>query len=101
MYGEYGSLSISSSCIKLSRPSQYSFIVFSPFVRTLITFLKLNKVYFYYLFSAMVLFDEILKEIGEFGAYQKRVYLLAAAPAILVAFETLSVIFIFFIPDHR
>ncbi|XP_070190982.1 organic cation transporter protein-like [Littorina saxatilis] len=46
-------------------------------------------------------FDDILEEIGEFGWYQRRVYLLAAAPSILIAFETLGVIFIFFIPDHR
>ena len=46
-------------------------------------------------------FDDILTQIGEFGWYQRRVYCLAAFPAVLVAFETLSVIFIFFIPDHR
>ncbi|KAK7108509.1 organic cation transporter protein-like isoform X2 [Littorina saxatilis] len=46
-------------------------------------------------------FDEVLTEIGEFGPYQKRVYFLATAPAILLAFETLSVVFIFNIPKHR
>ena len=46
-------------------------------------------------------FDDVLREIGEFGPYQKRVYFFAAIPAILVAFETLSVIFIFNIPPHR
>ena len=51
--------------------------------------------------SVAMKFDDILVDIGEFGWYQKRVYCLAAAPTILVAFETLSVIFIFYIPDHR
>ncbi|XP_076466252.1 organic cation transporter protein-like [Babylonia areolata] len=48
-----------------------------------------------------MLFDHILQEIGEFGCYQKQVYVLATIPAMMIAFETMSVIFIFFIPDHR
>ncbi|XP_076466187.1 organic cation transporter protein-like [Babylonia areolata] len=46
-------------------------------------------------------FDDVLREIGEFGAYQKRVYFLATLPLILSAFEAMSVVFIFHIPPHR
>jgi OCT family organic cation transporter-like MFS transporter 4/5 len=46
-------------------------------------------------------FDDVLKQIGEFGPYQKRIYLLAVIPAILVGFETFSVVIIFNIPYHR
>ena len=45
--------------------------------------------------------DELLQQIGEFGPYQKRVYILAAIPTIFCAAESLSVIFIFFFPEHR
>ena len=45
--------------------------------------------------------DEVLREIGELGPYQKKVYLLTVLPAILVAAQALSVIFTFFIPPHR
>ena len=46
-------------------------------------------------------FDDILKQIGEFGCYQKQIYLAAALPSIILAFEGLSAIFTFFIPKHR
>nr|KAG5691467.1 hypothetical protein BaRGS_017310 [Batillaria attramentaria] len=46
-------------------------------------------------------FDDVLREIGQFGPYQKRVYFLAAFPTALLAFETLSVIFIFYRQPHR
>nr|KAG5711008.1 hypothetical protein BaRGS_013742 [Batillaria attramentaria] len=46
-------------------------------------------------------FDDVLRQIGEFGPYQKRVYFLATAPTMLCAMEALSVIFVFYIPDHR
>ena len=45
--------------------------------------------------------DDLLKQIGEFGPYQKRAFVVAALPSILVAAENLAVIFIFFFPDHR
>lgn len=40
-------------------------------------------------------------EMGEFGPYHKQMYFLASAPVLLVAFETMSVIFTFYIPPHR
>ena len=46
-------------------------------------------------------FDDLLREVGELGPYQKRVVGLVFLPAILIAFEALSVIFIFNIPNHR
>lgn len=46
-------------------------------------------------------FDEILRDIGEFGWYQKRVYFLAVLPCMFIGFETFSAVFIFFIPEHR
>ena len=46
-------------------------------------------------------FDDVLKHIGEFGPYQRRVFFLTAIPSLLAAFEAVSVIFTFNIPDHR
>ncbi|KAL8595352.1 hypothetical protein ACOMHN_020105 [Nucella lapillus] len=46
-------------------------------------------------------FDEVLREIGELGPFQRRVYFLATFPTILAAAETMSMLFIFNIPPHR
>ncbi|XP_070184251.1 organic cation transporter protein-like [Littorina saxatilis] len=46
-------------------------------------------------------FDDVLKQIGEFGPYQKRVFFLTALPSVLSAFEAISVVFTFNIPNHR
>ncbi|XP_070190975.1 organic cation transporter protein-like isoform X2 [Littorina saxatilis] len=46
-------------------------------------------------------FDDVLREIGEFGWYQRRVYLLACLPIIFSSFETMSSVFILNIPAHR
>ncbi|KAK7485172.1 hypothetical protein BaRGS_00023582 [Batillaria attramentaria] len=46
-------------------------------------------------------FDDVLRQIGEFGPYQKRVYFFASIPSVLIAFEALNVIFTFYIPPHR
>ena len=50
-----------------------------------------------FLFSATMKLDDIPMEIGEFVWYKQTV---AAAPTVLVAFETLSAISICFIHDH-
>ncbi|XP_046583398.1 organic cation transporter protein-like [Haliotis rubra] len=46
-------------------------------------------------------FDDILTHLGEFGPYQKRIYVLACIPAISVAFQTLIPVFYLAIPDNR
>ncbi|XP_071112650.1 organic cation transporter protein-like [Haliotis cracherodii] len=46
-------------------------------------------------------FDDILYHLGEFGAYQKRIYVLTCIPAISVAFQTLLPVFYLAIPDNR
>ncbi|KAK7497348.1 hypothetical protein BaRGS_00011392 [Batillaria attramentaria] len=46
-------------------------------------------------------FDDVLRQIGEFGPYQKRVFFFASLTGVFCAFEALSVIFIFYIPPHR
>ncbi|KAK3776071.1 hypothetical protein RRG08_046738 [Elysia crispata] len=47
-------------------------------------------------------FDDILeKEAGEFGPYQKRIYVLVCLPAVVAAFLTLLPVFILATPDHR
>ncbi|KAJ8315470.1 hypothetical protein KUTeg_007620 [Tegillarca granosa] len=39
-------------------------------------------------------FDDLLKQVGEFGPYQKRVYILLVLPTIFTAFQVMSPIFI-------
>ncbi|XP_046583355.1 organic cation transporter protein-like [Haliotis rubra] len=46
-------------------------------------------------------FDTILDHLGEFGAYQKRLYLLVCLSAISIAFQTLLPVFYLALPDFR
>ncbi|XP_067674872.1 organic cation transporter protein-like [Haliotis asinina] len=46
-------------------------------------------------------FDTILEHLGEFGAYQKRLYLLVCLSAISIAFQTLLPVFYLALPDFR
>ncbi|XP_063404776.1 organic cation transporter protein-like [Mytilus trossulus] len=46
-------------------------------------------------------FDDILKHIGEFGYYQKRLYLLLCLPAISTGCFMMMLIFVMHAPDHR
>ena len=47
-------------------------------------------------------FDDILeKQTGEFGPYQKRIYVLVCLPAVTAAFLTLLPNFILAAPEHR
>ncbi|OWF44712.1 organic cation transporter protein-like isoform X2 [Mizuhopecten yessoensis] len=46
-------------------------------------------------------FDDVFKVLGEFGTYQKRVYLMQCVPQIFSAIQTCLSIFILFTPEHR
>ncbi|XP_067657418.1 organic cation transporter protein-like [Haliotis asinina] len=46
-------------------------------------------------------FDEILKEVGEFGPYQRRVYFLVCLACITSAFQTMLPVFILDMPEYR
>jgi len=46
-------------------------------------------------------FDDILKDIGELGLYQKRLILVLYLPAISVASFMMMNIVLLYTPDHR
>ncbi|XP_050391448.1 organic cation transporter protein [Patella vulgata] len=46
-------------------------------------------------------FDDILEHLGDFGPYQKRLYLLVCLPSIIIACQVLLPVFILDIPAHR
>jgi len=46
-------------------------------------------------------FDDILRELGEFGFYQKRLYLLLCIPAISVGSFMMGNIILLYTPEHR
>lgn len=46
-------------------------------------------------------YDEVLSHLGDFGRYQKRIYLLVCLPAISCAFHKLASVFLMAKPDHR
>uniref|UniRef100_T1JAS4 Major facilitator superfamily (MFS) profile domain-containing protein n=1 Tax=Strigamia maritima TaxID=126957 RepID=T1JAS4_STRMM len=46
-------------------------------------------------------FDDILKHLGDFGTYQKRVYYLVCIPIIFSAFHKLIWVFLGAVPPHR
>ncbi|XP_067675163.1 organic cation transporter protein-like [Haliotis asinina] len=47
-------------------------------------------------------FDDLLRTIGEFGPYQRRLYVLLCLPAISIAIQSISlVVFLFAVPEHR
>ncbi|KAH9525167.1 hypothetical protein Btru_000522 [Bulinus truncatus] len=46
-------------------------------------------------------FDDVIHELGEFGTYQKRMFLLACLVSIPTSFHILMSVFILAVPDHR
>lgn len=46
-------------------------------------------------------FDDILMKLGEFGFYQKRLYVLLCLPAISVGCFMMNLVFVMKISDHR
>ncbi|KAK7106961.1 organic cation transporter protein-like isoform X2 [Littorina saxatilis] len=46
-------------------------------------------------------FDDVIKQLGEFGPYQKRVYFLLCLPSITLCMQTLLTVFTMVAPDHR
>lgn len=46
-------------------------------------------------------FDDILVNIGQFGLYQKRLYLLLCLPAISAGCYMMMLVFVMHAPDHR
>jgi len=46
-------------------------------------------------------FDDILSKLGEFGAYQKRLYFLLCIPAISVGSFMMMLVIIMASPEHR
>ncbi|XP_023932923.1 organic cation transporter protein-like [Lingula anatina] len=46
-------------------------------------------------------FDDVLRHLGEFGRYQRRVYALLCLPAIFVALQVMSAVFFHQTPEHR
>lgn len=46
-------------------------------------------------------FDDILKEIGQFGSYQKRIYALLCVPALCLSALMVVNVFLLGIPEHR
>ncbi|XP_071114533.1 organic cation transporter protein-like [Haliotis cracherodii] len=46
-------------------------------------------------------FDDILIHVGEFGSYQRRMYVLVCIPAIFTAIQTMVPVFLLDIPKHR
>ncbi|XP_067675131.1 organic cation transporter protein-like [Haliotis asinina] len=46
-------------------------------------------------------FDDILTHVGEFGPYQRRMYVLVCVPAIFAAIQAMVPLFLLDIPKHR
>ncbi|XP_062619367.1 organic cation transporter protein-like [Saccostrea cucullata] len=46
-------------------------------------------------------YDDIFAVIGDFGPYQKRIYVLQTLPVVFAAIQTCLSVFILFSPDHR
>ncbi|XP_034488023.1 organic cation transporter protein [Drosophila innubila] len=46
-------------------------------------------------------YDDVITHLGEFGRYQKRIYLLLCLPAIVCAFHKLAGVFLLARPDYR
>ena len=46
-------------------------------------------------------FEDILKEIGQFGTYQKRIYILLCYPALFLSGLMVVNVFLLGIPEHR
>ena len=46
-------------------------------------------------------FDDVLNVIGDFGAFQKAVFVSLCIPTIVVAMQYMSPVFILATPNHR
>ncbi|XP_048240248.1 organic cation transporter protein-like [Haliotis rufescens] len=46
-------------------------------------------------------YDDILKDLGEFGTYQKRLYVLLCIPMVSLGIQILITVFTLGVPDHR
>ena len=46
-------------------------------------------------------FDDILVRIGEFGFYQRRLYLILCIPAISTGCYMMMLVYTMYTPDHR
>ena len=46
-------------------------------------------------------FDDVLGVIGDFGAFQKAVFVSLCLPTIVIAMQFMSPVFIFATPNHR
>ncbi|XP_055889980.1 organic cation transporter protein-like isoform X3 [Biomphalaria glabrata] len=46
-------------------------------------------------------FDDVISAVGDFGAYQRRIYFLICLVSVPVAFQTLVSVFTLSIPEHR
>lgn len=49
----------------------------------------------------MVAFEDILKDIGQFGTYQRRIYVLLCYPALFLSGLMVVNVFLLAIPEHR
>ncbi|XP_076444776.1 organic cation transporter protein-like [Babylonia areolata] len=46
-------------------------------------------------------FDAALKRLGEFGKYQKRLYLIVSLPVLFKGYQVMLLVFTVFVPKHR
>lgn len=45
-------------------------------------------------------YDDVYKNIGSFGRYQKIIYVLQTLPVLFAAVQTYLSVFILYVPDH-
>ncbi|KAK0052876.1 organic cation transporter-like protein isoform X2, partial [Biomphalaria pfeifferi] len=46
-------------------------------------------------------FDDVIHELGDFGSYQKRMFLLTCLVSVPTSFHILMSVFVLAVPDHR
>lgn len=46
-------------------------------------------------------YDDLVEELGEFGPYQRKIYILTCLPAAVAAVQTLVTVFTLAVPQHR
>lgn len=46
-------------------------------------------------------FDDILRDIGEFGPYQKKIYVILCFPSFILSILLVIQVFILAVPEHR
>ena len=54
-----------------------------------------------YVLPFIMAFEDILQEIGQFGTYQKRIYILLCYPALFLSGLMVVNVFLLGIPEHR